>query len=146
MAQLAAIVETALESGSLPGVRSVIGAWAMPGGPTSTSWSGVHAMAGFLESAGLPAAGSNQLQLVVTPMMGQIKGSDGPDFVIPCVDYEVVATMGRTARVAVADCQRMVWQDGQWMIGPGSEPAQPPSVWPGTDAALSVGYREVRRG
>jgi hypothetical protein len=32
------------------------------------------------------------------------------------------------------------------MIGAGAEPADPPSVWPGSDLALQVGYRELRRG
>ena len=31
------------------------------------------------------------------------------------------------------------------MIGPGSEPATPPSVWPDTDTAITVGYRDLRQ-
>ncbi len=146
MAQLAAIDQTALHSGSLAGPRDVIAAWAMPGGPTTTSWSGVQAMSTLLSAAGLSGGGSPQLAVVLTPLMGQIKGSVGPDFVVPCVDFQVDVTLQQTARGAVADCQRMVWHRDRWMIGPGEEPALAPSVWPGTDLATDVGYRDLRHG
>jgi len=54
--------------------------------------------------------------------------------------------LARTARVALADCQRMVWQGNRWVIGPGREPAPPPSIWPGTDVAIDAGYKELRSG
>jgi hypothetical protein len=146
MAQLAAIDQTALQSGSLSGARAVIAAWALPGGPTTTSWSGVEAMRTLLTATGLSSDGSPQLAVVLTPLMGQVKGSIGPDFVVPCVDFELDVTLQQTARGATADCQRMVWHLDRWMIGPGEEPALPPSVWPGTDLAISVGYRDLRHG
>jgi hypothetical protein len=144
MAQLAAIDQTALESGSMDGARAVIRAWATPGGPTTTSWSGVRAMRTLLDATASPSRGSAQLAVVLTPLMGQIKGTVGPDFVVPCVDFELAVTLQQTARGATADCQRMVWQMDRWLIGPGAEPATPPSVWPGTDLAISVGYRDLR--
>jgi hypothetical protein len=146
MAQLAAIDQTALQSGSLSGARAVIAAWALPGGPTTTNWSGVEAMRTLLTATGLSGGGSPQLAVVLTPLMGLIKGSVGPDFVVPCVDFELDVTLQQTARGATADCQRMVWHLDRWMIGPGDEPALPPSVWPGTDLAISVGYRDLRHG
>jgi hypothetical protein len=39
-----------------------------------------------------------------------------------------------------------VWAGDRWMIGPGSEPADAASVWPDTDQAISVGYRDLRNG
>jgi hypothetical protein len=144
LAQLAAIDQTALQSGSLSGARAVIAAWALPGGPTTTSWSGVRAMRSLLNAAGLSGGGSPRLAVVLTPLMGQIKGDVGPDFVVPCVDFELDVTLQQTARVAAADCQRMVSQGDRWMIGPGAEPARPPSVWPDTDLAIDVGYRDLR--
>jgi hypothetical protein len=146
MAQLAAIDQTALQSGSLSGARAVIAAWGLPGGPTTTSWSGVRAMRTLLSATGLSGGGSSQLAVVLTPLMGQIKGSVGPDFVVPCVDFELDVTLLQTARGATADCQRMVWHRDRWVIGPGDEPALPPSVWPGTDLAIDVGYRDLRHG
>lgn len=144
MAQLAAIDQSALQSGSMDGARAVIRAWAVPGGPTTESWSVVRAMRTLLDATELSGGGSAQLAVVLTPLMGQIKGTVGPDFVVPCVDFEVDVTLQQTARGATADCQRMVWQTDRWLIGPGDEPAVPPSVWPGTDLAIRVGYRDLR--
>lgn len=145
LAQLAAIDSTALGSASLPGVRAVIAGWALPGGPTPASWSGVRAMAGLLDAAGT-SGGSGGLAVVATPAMGLIKGTAGDDAVVACVDFEVDVTVNSTARGALADCQRMVWTGERWMIGSGAEPADPPSVWPSTDLAREVGYRDLRRG
>ncbi len=145
LAQLAAIDTAALSSASLPGVRAVIAGWAVPGGPSPTSWSGVRAMAGLLNSAEV-TGGTGQLAVVATPAMGLVKGTVGPDFTVVCVDFALAVTVNTTARGAIADCQRMVWSGGRWMIGAGAEPADPPSVWPGSDLALQVGYRELRRG
>ncbi|HEX8081470.1 MAG TPA: hypothetical protein VF557_14760 [Jatrophihabitans sp.] len=145
LAQLAAIDQIALQSGTLAGAREVIRAWALPGGPTISSWSGVRAMAEFFNAAGLSGGGNSRLAIVATPLTGLIKGSVGADFVLPCVNFEIDVTLQQTARGAAADCQRMVWNGARWMIGPGSEPAPAPSVWPGTDTALAVGYRDLRQ-
>ena len=145
LAQLAAIDSAALGSASLPDVRAVIAGWALPGGPTPASWSGVRAMAGLLDAAGT-SGGSGSLAVVATPAMGLIKGTVGTGAVVACVDFQVDVTMNSTARGALADCQRMVWAGERWMIGPGAEPADPPSVWPSTDLARQVGYRDLRRG
>ncbi len=145
LAQLAAIDESALSSGSLTGAREVITGWAAPGGPSVTSWSGVHAMAGLLDAAKVPAAGSVSMAVNATALMGQVKGTVGEDFVVVCVDLQLEVTMTSTARGAAADCQRMLWSAGRWLIGPGPEPAQAPSIWPGTDLAISAGWRDLRR-
>ncbi len=144
LAQLAAIDKTAMQSGTLAGVRAVIAGWAAPGGPNQDTWSAVGAMASFLNGAGLSGGGSGQLALVVTPLMGLIKGTVGPDFVLPCVDFQFDATLQTTQHVASADCQRMVWEGDRWAIGPGAEPADPPSVWADTDTAIAVGYKDLR--
>lgn len=145
MAQLAVIDQVAMQSGSLSGAREVITHWALPGGPTGTNWSVVRALSVLFNSTGLSGGGSTQLALVLTPLMGVIKGSVGPDFVVPCVDFELDVTLQQTARGAIADCQRMVWTGDRWMVGPGSEPATPASVWPDTDTAIRVGYHDLRR-
>ena len=144
MAQLAAIDQAALQSGSLAGARTVIAAWAPPGGPTATSWSVVAALGALFDAAGLSGGGSPQLALVLTPLMGLVKGSVGMDFTVPCIDFELDVTLTQTARGATADCQRMAWNGARWMIAPGAEPATPPSVWPDTDTAIAVGYRDLR--
>ncbi len=144
LAQLASIDVTAMQTGSLDGVRQVIDGWAAPGGPTGETWSGVQGMASLLTAAGLSGAGSPQLAIVVRPAMGLIKGTVGPDFTVVCVDLEFTVTLAQTARVAIADCQRMVWSVDRWLIGAGDEPAPAPSVWPGTDLAIDVGYQDLR--
>ncbi|SOC46109.1 hypothetical protein SAMN05660748_0053 [Blastococcus aggregatus] len=144
LAQLAAIDVTAMQSGSMDGVRRVIAEWAAPGGPTSETWSGVDGMVSLLSAAGLSGAGSPQLAIVVRPVMGLIKGTVGEDFAVVCVNFEFTVTVEQTSRIAIADCQRMAWVGDRWVIGPGEEPAPAPSVWPGTDAAIAVGYRDLR--
>lgn len=144
LAQLAAIDVTAMQTGSVDGVREVIDGWAAAAGPTGDSWSGVQGMASLLTAAGLSGAGSPQLAIVVRPAMGLIKGTVGSDFAVVCLDLEFTVTLAQTARVAIADCQRMEWDGQRWAIGPGPEPAPGPSVWPGTDLATDVGYRDLR--
>lgn len=144
LAQLAAIDQSALQSGNLTGARAVITAWAAPGGPTPDDWSAATLLARLLDAAGLSGGGSPQFAAALTPMMGLIKGAIGPDFVIPCVDFELDVTLTSTARAAVADCQRMVWTGTRWVVGPGPEPAGPPSAWPDTDAAIDAGYKDLR--
>jgi hypothetical protein len=139
---MVAIDRAALEPASLSVAQQVITGWSSPSGPTAATWSVIRGVAALLSSAELPPDGSGGLALVATPSMGLIKGTIGADFVIPCVDYVLTATLsGSSYRIAVADCQRMVWRDGGWRIGPGSEPAPAPSIWPGTQASFDVGYQ-----
>lgn len=150
LAQLAVIDQVAVESASLEEARSVIAGWAMPGGPTPASWSVTVAVAKLLAAAGR-SSGPGPLAVVLTPVMGLIKGTVGNDFVVPCVDFELDVTLAETARGAVADCQRMVWNPGpgpaggRWLIGPGPEAAIPPAVWPDTATAVALGYADLRQ-
>ena len=122
----------------------MITAWADPGGPSARSWSGVAAMASLLGSAGLPGSGSPDLRIGVRAAMGLIKGRIGDDFVVPCVDLGIdIAYAGATTTTVSVDCQRMLWQDGRWVIGPGPEPAPAPQAWPDTDAAINAGFRDL---
>jgi hypothetical protein len=146
LAQLAAIDQSALSAASVRVAQEVISQWAAPDGPTTESWSGVKAVAALLESAGMSSDGSGSITIGVEPKMGFIKGTVGEDFVIPCIDFIVTATTttGQPQQVAAADCQRMVWQNdatgGRWVIGPGEEPAEAPSVWPGSQESFEAGY------
>ena len=38
----------------------------------------------------------------------------------------------------------MAWVGGRWLIAEGREPAPGPSIWPGTEAAIAAGYRDLR--
>jgi hypothetical protein len=85
IAQLAAINQVALQSGSLGTARDVIAQWALPGGPDGQTWSGVQALESLMTDT--QTAGTAQLAIVLTPLMGLVKGSVGPDFTIPCIDF-----------------------------------------------------------
>lgn len=147
LAQMAAIDSTALSSASVKIAQDVITHWAAPGGPTPESWSGVKGLATLLGSAGLSADAQNGITIGVEPKMGFIKGTVGSDFVVPCVDFIITVTLpgAQPQQVAAADCQRMVWQEdstgGRWVIGPGDEPAEAPSLWPGSQASFDAGYQ-----
>lgn len=159
MAQLIAIDRTALESASLPRAQEVIAHWSSPGGPTPETWTGVAAVASLLAALEVPAEGASTMVVTLEPSMGFTKGSinsgkpatpDVPVFVVPCVLFVLTVAVrpgggdaaGVTERVAVADCQRMTWRpsDQRWVIGPGDEPAPAPSIWPGNQPAIDVGY------
>lgn len=149
VAQLAAIDTDVLNHVSVDHARKVITSWAAPGGPTAQSWTGVQAVAGFLSAAKLSPDGGavgSGLAIRATPLMGLIKATDGPDWAIVCVDFEVDATLKASGQVAVADCQRMAWDGSRWTVGTGSEPAAGPSIWPGTDAAIDAGWKTLRHG
>lgn len=151
LAQMAAIDSTALSSASVKIAQGVITHWAADGGPTPESWSGVKGVATLLGSAGLSADAQNGITIGVEPKMGFVKGTVGSDFVVPCVDFIITVTLpgAQSQQVAAADCQRMVWQDdtqgghndGRWVIGPGEEPAEAPSLWPGSQASFDAGYQ-----
>jgi hypothetical protein len=156
IAQLAAIDQAALGSGSIRRAQEVVAAWTTPGGPTAQTWSGVRAVAELLSAAGLPADGQTELAVSVLPAMALIKGQlDVPEsgtgsrtttgtawYVVPCLDLVVTATVGGpTRRTAVADCQRMTWVEERWVLGPGPEPSPAPSLWPGSAASYAVGYQ-----
>jgi hypothetical protein len=100
-------------------------------------------MASLLESTGASTDGTARLSIQAIPRMGLINGTVGNDFAVACVDFTVDITFGGTSRTVAADCQRMLWDGERWLIGPGREPAEAPSVWPDTDAAVNAGYRDL---
>lgn len=144
LAQLGALDQHVLQSASVTVAQEVITAWAVPGGPTAETWSGVHAVAAMLSSAGRDAASEADplggLVVTAVPSMGMIEDGEGAGEPIVCVNFVLTATLTSTATVAATDCQRMVWNGRRWMIAAGAEPQQAPSVWPGTDAAYVAGY------
>jgi hypothetical protein len=141
LGQLIAIDQRALESGSVVTAQDVIAAWAVPGGPTAATWSGVAAVRALLESAALPANGSSGLTIQLNPAMGHIDREVARTTV--CVDFVVSALVagGQPNRVAVADCQHMEWQSDRWLIAAGEEAPPLPSLWPGTQASYDAGWR-----
>ncbi|MBA2696525.1 MAG: hypothetical protein H0U62_11965 [Actinobacteria bacterium] len=78
--------------------------------------------------------------VTATPVAGQVKGVDGPDWVVACVLLAVRATVRTEAAIGYGHCEQMVWQADRWMIGPGEPAAPGPSTWPGTEAARRAGW------
>jgi hypothetical protein len=141
LGQLAAIDTAVLQGMSIEQAHLVHKEWSDPHAPAASGWVLTRNIQAFLGSTAGQHAGSASTALVVTPVAAQVKGSDGPDWVLACVLLDVQATLVRRARIAYGHCERMQWTGHRWVIGPGAAPARAPSTWPGTDLAAQAGWR-----
>lgn len=140
--QLNAIVSEVVTVMSIPHAHEVYEAWSAPGAGPAQDWSMTQNVARFLESAGIPGQSADgRVQVAVTPQAGQIKGGDGPDWVVACVLLTLEASYERRAEVAYGHCERMTWDIDRWVIDEGAAPAVAPSTWAGTDLAARAGWR-----
>ena len=143
-AQLVAIEVRVLSAMSLPLAKEIHRDWAMPGGVGAADWSQTRNVQSFLTHA---RQSSNVLDpgtlVSVTPAAIQIKGTDGPDWVVACVLLDVHAALKAEARMGYGTCERMQWSGDRWLIGPGAPPAPAPSTWPGSDASVRAGWLPV---
>lgn len=147
VAQLAAIEVTVVEAMSIPVAHQVHAAWALPGGATTEEWAMTRNVQAFLTTIGdLGNSKDDTIFVSATPAAGQVKGSDGPDWVLACVLLDVNAAIVADARIGYGHCERMQWTAGRWMIAPGTPPVKAPSVWPGSDLALQAGWRTLTDG
>ncbi|WP_454227663.1 hypothetical protein [Propioniciclava flava] len=109
-AQLAAIEVRVLSAMSLPLATEVYRDWAIPGGVGAANWSQTRNVQSFLTDA---RQSTNQLDpgtlVSVTPAAIQIKGTDGPDWVVACVLLDVRAALKAEARMGYGTCERMQW-------------------------------------
>lgn len=143
-AQLAAIEVRVLSAMSLPLATEVHGDWAKPGGVGAADWSQTRNVQSFLTHARQSSSQLDPGTLVhVTPAAIQIKGTDGPDWVVACVLLDVRAALKTEARMGYGTCERMQWTGDRWLIGPGVPPAPAPSTWPGSDASVEAGWQPV---
>lgn len=145
VAALAAI-DTAAFAGLNPATAATVHQQAtLPGAVSLTEWTPAVGVDAILRAAGAPD-GSPEVTGSWTLTHAQVKGVlDDGDFVVACVLGELAASYHTVDRVGVGDCQRMLWQDGRWWIGPGAQPAYPPSTWPGSPDCVRAGWIEVRR-
>ncbi|MDC5696287.1 hypothetical protein OO014_03390 [Intrasporangium calvum] len=151
VAQLAAIETTVLQAMSIPVAHAVHDAWALPGGTGADDWSLTGHVRSFLGAARMGAEKDLRTVVMATPAAAQVKGTDGPDWVLACVLLEVRAVIESEARIGYGHCERMQWQPdtgdqtgtagGRWMIAPGDPPAPAPSTWPGTEPAIAAGWQ-----
>lgn len=142
IAQLAAIEVTVVEAMSIPVAHGVHETWRLPGGTTASEWAMTRNVQVFLTTLGDQGNAKDDSVLVsATPAAGQVKGTDGPDWVLACVLLDVRAAVATTARIGYGHCERMAWHDERWQIAPGTPPAKAPSTWPGSELALQAGWR-----
>lgn len=149
LGQLAAITQAVLQALD-PARASVIhDAWSQPGAVPATEWEPVLNVGSFLAGAaraGVTPDAAGLSTVTATPVGGQVKGADGPDWVLACVLMEISATSVRSATIAHGYCDRMTWTPtsdpagGRWVIAAGDAPAPAPATWPGTDLAARAGW------
>jgi hypothetical protein len=143
-AQLAAIETRVLSAMSLPLAVQVYGEWALPGGVGATDWSQTRNVQSFLTHSKQSSNSLDPGTLVsVTTSAIQIKGTDGPDWLVACLLLDVRAALKNEARMGYGTCERMQWSADGWRIGPGTPPAAAPSTWPGSDASVKAGWQPV---
>ena len=141
LGQLAAIATTVLGQLSVDYATAVYRDWSQPGGVGPQRWRLTRDVTTFLDTAG------DRALLVARPAAAQVKGSDGPDWLVGCVLLELqtfpttgAAATDTDARIAYGYCERMAWQDDRWVIAAGPEPAEAPHTWPGTERAGQAGW------
>lgn len=134
--QLAAIDTTVLTAMSLPDAATIRDAWTLPGAPQLQWWAPAVAVRSFRTAS----ATTGPVAVAVEPVAAQVKGTDGPHWVLACVLYRIDAAV----TIAYGRCERLQWQRGRWLIAPGAAPAAAPSTWPGTDLSHAAGWRPWR--
>lgn len=165
VAQLAAIEVAVLQTMSITSTTEVHTGWALetdadtggggdtgaePGGGVA-GWPLMVNVRAFLGGAQMTDTVTGSTTVQVTPRAAQVKGVDGPDWVLACVLAVVEVHVDVPARMGYGYCERMQWiqpssrtsgeRVGRWMIAPGPPPAVAPSTWPGTDLAAQAGWR-----
>ncbi len=142
LAQLAAIDTTVLQAMSIPATHQIYDQWSHPDASPAGQWSMTRNVQAFLASAQQPGQSKEAgVTVTVRPVAGQVKGSDGKDWVLACVLLDVRVMITAQARVAYGHCEAMTWDADRWVIAPGDAPAPAPSTWPGTDLAHEARWR-----
>ncbi len=139
--QLAALEQVVLQGMSIQQTNSIHASWALPGAPSVAQWPLTQNVQAFLGSAQMGGSLDPTATVVITPLAAQVKGVDGPDWVLACVLVKVHATISQDAQMGYGYCQSMQWQRDRWMIAPGSTPAPAPSTWPSSDLSNKAGWR-----
>lgn len=139
--QLAAIEQAVLQGMNIRQLGDIHTAWALPGAPTVQQWPLTQNVQAFLASAQMAGTLDPTSTVVATPVAAQVKGVDGPDWVLACVLVQVRATISQSAQMGYGYCERMTWHGDRWMIAPGQPPAPAPSTWPGTELSARAGWR-----
>jgi len=150
--QLAALSQTVLTSMSVETAHQVYDEWALPGGVGAEDWQMTLNVTSFLGAAGMGPTKAPGVTVSVIPAAAQVKGTDGPDWTVACVLFQVEATISSQSSIGYGYCERMQWArsqgnsesgspaGGRWLIAPGTPPAPAPHTWPGSALALKAGW------
>lgn len=143
VAQLAAMDQAAYSNFNPDTARSVYTAYSLPGAVPITEWEPTNTIFNFYQAnpKDLPSA----MQASFVPVQGLIKGTaNSGNFVVACVSGRLsYSYQGDAAQIGAPDCSRMVWQGGQWALGPGRKPFMPPLVWPRNAQSYKAGFRDL---
>lgn len=146
VAQLAAIDTVVLQGMSVPATHEIYRRWGTGDGDPAR-WVMTTNVADFLTAASQSGQEKETgLVVTVTPAAGQVKGSDGQDWVVACVLLDIRAVLVEQAEVAYGHCEAMTWQKDRWLIDTTAQVAPAPSTWPGTDLAAEAGWRTWTTG
>ena len=129
---------------SIAAANHVYEQWALPGGVGVAGWEITQDVQAFLATAQMGSEKDMTSTVVATPAAAQVKGADGPDWVLACVLLDMRATITADARMGYGYCERMAWHAGRWMIASGTPPARAPSTWPGSDLSIKAGVMRER--
>lgn len=141
VAQLAAVSVSTLNEMSIASATTIYRAWATdPRG--FEQWPLALAIQSFHASAGT-TDGDPQVGIRTVPVGAQIKATDGPDWVLACVQLDVTIVYNDQTRFGYGHCERMTWKQNRWQIDAGKPPAQAPSTWPGSQRSVDAGWLTI---
>ena len=126
---------------SVPATHEIYRSWST-GGADPARWVMTGNVTDFLTAAGQSGQAKEAgLVVTATPAAGQVKGSDGQDWVVACVLLQLEASLVEQARAAYGHCEAMTWTGDRWVIDTTHRVSPAPSTWPGTDLAARAGWR-----
>lgn len=148
VAQLGAIGSVVFSTMSMRVVTAIYRDWAIPGGVGASAWPLTEDVQQFLAGAQATSTMPAGITITAVPSGAMVKGTDGSDWVLACVLWQITATGGQPVALGYGYCERMQWVPapntgggGRWEIAPGKPAAPAPNTWPGTAIAAQAGWR-----
>ena len=148
VAQLAAIGTAVFSTMSMPLVTSIYRDWATPGGVGAGAWPLTDDVQQFLAGAQATSTMPAGITITAIPSAAMVKGTDGPNWVLACVLWQITEAGGQPVALGYGYCERMQWVTapstagrGRWEIAPGEPAAPAPNTWPGTAIAAQAGWQ-----
>lgn len=143
VAQLTSIITTALTPMDTDAARFVFEHWSDPQA-NYLEWPIAQSIRAFHASAGT-SNGDPTIETSALPAAGQVKGTDGEDWVLACVLFDVQISLAKETRFGFGHCERMQWDGTRWEIAAGTAPAVAPSTWPGSQRSIDAGWRTLEQ-